>query len=198
MLVTSDSQLVFVQDQQVVTDSLTIAAAFEKGHDKVLRDIRSLKCSDQFRLANFGESSYLNKQKREMPKFIITFDGFAILAMGYSGEKAMHFKERYINEFNRTRHLLESQENTLLAAEQQKIRKTVATIIHSKYSTVSDKARRKYFTKLYCLLKKEFNVMSYRDIPRTKLNEALTFIQQFEDSPNLESHRKELNTYVRG
>ena len=35
------------------------------------------------------------------PGFYISKDGFTILAMGYTGEKAMKFKEIYIAEFNR-------------------------------------------------------------------------------------------------
>lgn len=193
MLTTMKQQLVFVQDKQAVTDSLTIANAFEKGHDKVLRDIRGLKCSEQFRLANFGESSYMNKQRREMPMFIVTFDGFSMLAMGYSGEKAIQFKERYINEFNRTRQILESHQVTLLAAEQKQVQLVIASVIHYRYSAIPDKARRKYFTRLYGQLKKQFNVMSFRDIPRSRLNEAINFIKEF-DSPNLAS-QKELQNH---
>lgn len=112
--------LVFIEGNNVFTDSLTIAEVFQKGHDKVLRDIRNLKCSVEFRQANYGESSYKNKQGRIMPSFIMTFDGFAMLAMGYTGEKAMQFKEMYIAEFNRTRHMLESHKVTLLSHEQKK------------------------------------------------------------------------------
>lgn len=192
MLVTTENQLVFIENEKPVTDSLTIADAFKKGHDKVLRDIRCLKCSEPFRIANFGESSYNNKQGRVMPMFIVTFDGFSMLAMGYSGDKAMQFKERYINEFNRTRLILESQQNTLLSTEQKQLKLAVATLIHTHFSHVKDNARRKYFAKLYSKLKKQFGVTSYRDIPRFRLNEALTFINQY-DSPNLESHRLDVN-----
>ena len=34
--------------------SLDIARIFEKEHNKVLRDIRELECSEEFRLSNFG------------------------------------------------------------------------------------------------------------------------------------------------
>ncbi|WP_169794186.1 phage regulatory protein/antirepressor Ant [Alicyclobacillus shizuokensis] len=107
------NQLVFVVNDRPVTDSLTVATVFGKTHDKVLRDIRELGCSEQFRLSNFGESSYTNKQGREMPKYIMTEQGFTLLVMGYTGPRAMEFKERYIAEFERmrkelqTRHMVE-------------------------------------------------------------------------------------------
>lgn len=186
----TEKQLVFIENEKPVTDSLMIADAFQKGHDKVLRDIRGLKCSANFRLANFGESIYKNKQGRMLPMFIVSFDGFAMLAMGYNGEKAMQFKEHYINEFNRTRQILESQHNTLLAAEQKQLKQAIALVIHTRFSHIQDKARRKYFAKLYSELRNHFKVSSYRDIPRSGLYEAINFIGQY-DSPNLESHRLE-------
>ena len=65
-----------------------------------MRDIRELECSDEFRLGNFAESSYLNSQGKKQPMYLITRDGFTLLAMGYTGEKAMKFKEAYIKQFN--------------------------------------------------------------------------------------------------
>lgn len=90
----------FVSDKRVLVSSRSVAMVFGKRHDKVLRDIRELGCSEEFRLSNFGESSYRNEQGREMPEFLMTRDGFAFLAMGYTGEKAAKFKEMYIAAFN--------------------------------------------------------------------------------------------------
>lgn len=83
-----------------VVTSLDIAETFEKRHDNVLKDIRELKCSDEFRLLNFEESKYLNQQNHKQPIYYITRDGFTLLVMGYTGEKAMRFKETYIKQFN--------------------------------------------------------------------------------------------------
>lgn len=43
-------------------NSLMVAKLFEKDHNKVLRDIRELDCSNEFRLSNFGQSYYKNEQ----------------------------------------------------------------------------------------------------------------------------------------
>lgn len=101
------TQLVYIDNGRPVTDSLTVAEVFEKSHDKVLRDIRELNCSPEFRLANFGESTYTNSQGRPTPKYMLTEQGFALLAMGYTGPRAMEFKERYISEFDRMRQQLQ-------------------------------------------------------------------------------------------
>ena len=66
----------------------------------MLRDIRELQCSEDFRRLNFEPSEYLNEQNHKQPMFYMTRDGFTILAMGYTGEKAIKFKEAYIRQFN--------------------------------------------------------------------------------------------------
>lgn len=199
MLQTSVRELVYIDNGRPITDSLTVAETFEKRHDKVLRDIRELrlKCSKKFSMSNFGESSYTNSQGRTMPMYILTFDGFAMLAMGYSGEKAMKFKELYINEFNRIRTDLESRnkaqmllelqdEITLLSHEQKMIQEKIRYEVHNSYPNVPNKARRKYFSKIHQDIKQRYNIKSFRDIPRNKFVDALLFLDNYY-SPNLES-----------
>ena len=48
--------------------SLQVAETFDKRHDIVLRDIRVLDCSNDFRLHNFVESSYQNEQNKRCRK----------------------------------------------------------------------------------------------------------------------------------
>ena len=96
-----NEELVFKgKDGNVLTDSIRVAKAFSKEHRRVMQDIRELYCSQEFRLHNFVQSSYFNNQKKEQPMYIMTQDGFTFLAMGYNGEKASEFKEKYINQFN--------------------------------------------------------------------------------------------------
>jgi Rha family phage regulatory protein len=84
-----------------MTTSLDVAQYFDKRHDHILRDIRSLEVSDSFRVPNFGESSYLNQQGKQQPMYHLTKDGFIFLVMGFTGEKAAQIKEAYIAAFNR-------------------------------------------------------------------------------------------------
>ena len=44
------------QERPMVT-SLDVAETFGKQHDKVMRDIRELGCSEEFNTANFGDIS---------------------------------------------------------------------------------------------------------------------------------------------
>lgn len=88
-------------NDQAMTSSLLVAKEFAKEHNKVMRDINNLACSQEFRAANFGESSYVSEQGKEFPMFTMTKDGFSFLVMGYTGKKAAQFKEAYINAFNK-------------------------------------------------------------------------------------------------
>lgn len=88
------------KEEVTVVASLDVAETFGKEHRRVLQDIRELECSDEFRLHNFVQSDYLNAQNHKQPMYYMTRDGFTLLVMGYTGEKAMRFKEAYINQFN--------------------------------------------------------------------------------------------------
>lgn len=88
------------KEEVTVVTSLDVAETFSREHKNVLRDIRELQCSEDFRRLNFEQSEYLNEQNHKQPMFYMTRDGFTILVMGYTGEKAMKFKEAYIRQFN--------------------------------------------------------------------------------------------------
>ncbi len=94
------TDLVTIESGKTKTTSKIIADVFGKAHRKVLRDIESLDCSDEFRAANFGRSSYTSLQNKVLECYDITRDGFCFLAMGFTGKKAAKWKEAYINAFN--------------------------------------------------------------------------------------------------
>ena len=81
-------------------NSLMVAKMFGKDHNKVLRDIRELDCSEEFSLSNFGQSTYTDEWGKRQPCVNMTRDGFTFLVMGYRGKKAAQFKEAYIRRFN--------------------------------------------------------------------------------------------------
>ncbi|EJH9580198.1 Rha family transcriptional regulator [Escherichia coli] len=93
-----------IVDGQAVTSSLAVANFFSKRHDDVLKKIRTVDCSPEFCARNFAETSILvhqpNGGTRKLPCYHITRDGFAFLAMGFTGKRAARFKEAYINAFN--------------------------------------------------------------------------------------------------
>ena len=70
------------------TTSRLIAECFERQHFHVLGDIKTMDSSADFRLSNFGEAYYINEQNKEQPEYIITRDGFSLLAMGFNGKSS--------------------------------------------------------------------------------------------------------------
>lgn len=91
-----------------VVSSLDIAETFEKRHSDVLRSIETLECSKSFTERNFALSDYKDSTGKSNKMYYITRDGFTLLVMGYTGEKAMRFKEAYIQQFNEMEKLLQS------------------------------------------------------------------------------------------
>lgn len=88
------------KEEVTVVTSLDVAETFEKRHADVLRDIEKLDCSAEFTERNFALSYYKDSSGKSNKMYYITRDGFTILVMGYTGEKAMRFKEAYIRQFN--------------------------------------------------------------------------------------------------
>ncbi len=91
---------VFHKETVSMTNTLKVAEYFCKQHKNLLRIIKELNCSDEFRRLNFKPSYYLNEQNKKQPMYLMTQDGFTLLVMGFTGKKAMQFKEAYIKQFN--------------------------------------------------------------------------------------------------
>lgn len=107
----TDSELVYQVASHVITNSVLVAKKFEKDHQHILRDIRNLmegvsKIGDT---PMFEETTYIHPQNgQEYPMFIMNRDGFTLLAMGFTGDKALRFKLDYINAFNQMETKLKS------------------------------------------------------------------------------------------
>lgn len=95
-----------VVDGHVTTSSLDVARHFGKRHDDVLRAIRKLLAQlPAERARNFAETFIdvpgPNGATRSEPAYRITRDGFTLLAMGFTGARALEFKLAYLDAFNR-------------------------------------------------------------------------------------------------
>lgn len=98
---TVKEQLVIMRDQQAVTSSLKVAEVFGKEHRHVMDSIRNLTAENSAVKKMFSESKYFNSRNQEWPMYYMNRDGFTLLAMGFTGRKAMSFKVKYIDAFNR-------------------------------------------------------------------------------------------------
>lgn len=100
--------LVIMKDKQAVTSSLQVAEVFKKEHKNILRDIDNLEIDrlnfeHMFMTGNEPDSYGRNRKVIYMNR-----DGFTLLAMGFTGKKAMGFKLQYIEAFNKMEHQIQT------------------------------------------------------------------------------------------
>lgn len=106
-------QLVFIENNQPVTDSLTISEVFNKRHSDVIRDIEVQieKLNDageqEFGKRNFALSNY-QSGTREYKKYNLSEDAFTLVAMSYVTPEAMKMKVKFIHEFKRMREYIQN------------------------------------------------------------------------------------------
>lgn len=113
-VISENNVLVFENDGQVVTDSLTIAEMFEKEHKHVVRDIEvqleKLKEAGEqtWGESNFGQTQYQHPQNKQWyKKYLLTEDAFAIVVMAYVTSEAMRMKIEFLREFKRMKKHIE-------------------------------------------------------------------------------------------
>ncbi len=83
-----------------MVDSVLVAKKFGKDHRHILDAVRRLESEvPEFWRANFSASNYQLRGK-DYDCYIMTRDGFAMIAMGFTGSKALQWKVSYINAFN--------------------------------------------------------------------------------------------------
>ena len=102
------------QNNQALTNSLLVAEKFGKEHSDVLKAIDALCC----KMAENQCKGYFADTSIEIPQpnggvrhsriVVMTRDGFTLLAMGFTGEKALKFKLDYINAFNQMEETIKS------------------------------------------------------------------------------------------
>ncbi|MDH2092279.1 phage regulatory protein/antirepressor Ant [Rhizobium pusense] len=95
--------VVFAKDGEVFANSRDVAAFFDKEHRNVLQAVDALIAAEpNLGHAEFSAGVYTLPQTGEQQHrcFNMTRDGFALLAMGFTGAKALKWKLRYIEAFN--------------------------------------------------------------------------------------------------
>lgn len=75
---------------------MRVAEVFGKRHDHVTRDIEKLVGEG---VPNFGETSYTDSLGRPQKMYLMDRDGFSLLAMGFTGKKALQWKMSFFDAF---------------------------------------------------------------------------------------------------
>lgn len=96
------NKLVCIHNDVAVCDSLQVAEKFEKEHRNVLQSIDNLLIAENSAVKEmFKESTYKANNGQMYRKFYMNRDGFSVLTMGFTGQKALEWKLQYIDAFNR-------------------------------------------------------------------------------------------------
>lgn len=124
------NELVYLKNDQALTDSLNVAEMFGKRHGDVINSIEKLivrneevakdKRNFSFISKQFIKTKYKDEQGRMQPKYFMNRDGFALLVMGFTGKKAHEWKLKYIDAFNQMEKIVtEKQTNVWIETRQQ-------------------------------------------------------------------------------
>lgn len=193
------SPSVFLSNSRPATTSIDIADHFGKQHKDVLKSIRNLciELPQDVRERNFALTSRTvagpNNSERQEEFFIVYFDGFILLVMGYTGKKALQIKLLYIAAFNAMRDELAAQREAALPE-----------VPHIKI-TPSTTASRKPLEKLlkvwaaqsgiivaqcWTMVNSAFNLQSITELPEEWIPDAIAWVQG-----KIDEQRKALPPY---
>lgn len=132
------NNLVIMKNQQAVTSSLQVAEVFGKHHKHVLEAIDELKQGVAENSAHlFYEDTYIHPQnKQSYRQVIMNRDGFTLLAMGFTGQKALQFKLKYIEAFNQMEnHIKQQLDTSTLSPELQFMNSVVQSLAKQEIDT---------------------------------------------------------------
>lgn len=115
------TELVFIENGQAVTDSLTVAQVFGKNHSNVLKDIRKQieYAGPEFAEVNFYSGEYKDKNNQLRPKFNLSEEAFTLVAMSYNTKEAVQMKVKFIQEFKRIKNEIVKKPKVLSEHEQR-------------------------------------------------------------------------------
>lgn len=109
-----ETLLVNIEGEQVFTTSLKIAEYFKKAHRNIVRSIEKLLEElplDAFNVLNFERVEYKDKKGEVRFMFKLNHDAFAILAMGFTGQKALEWKIKFLHAFREMETQLQERNN---------------------------------------------------------------------------------------
>lgn len=170
------------------TTSLAIAEHFGKRHAHVMRDIRNLyaELPEEERRPKFGLTSRTvagpNNSERQEEFFIVYFDGFILLVMGYTGKRALQIKLLYIAAFNVMRDELAAQREVALpevstsdtlTPEQQA---QLQAIVQAKMGMLPKAVQRKAYKEVWSRFNNNFQIARYAQLPPAKMGEAVEYL----------------------
>lgn len=175
-----------VVEGRAVTSSFKVAEYFGKKHSDVVRAVDDLIAKNQElqvlrNFARYSETVSLNDKgaTRKVPAYWMDRKGFCLLAMGFTGAKALEFKCAFYDQFERMEEALRApsdQSALITTSEQYEIRKAIKS--RAKNSSV-------HYQTVYNALYDYFKIASYKDLRHDQMKAALTLIETCTLKPQL-------------
>ena len=175
-----------VVEGRAVTSSFKVAEYFGKKHSDVVRAVDDLIAKNQElqvlrNFARYSETVSLNDKgaTRKVPAYWMDRKGFCLLAMGFTGAKALEFKCAFYDQFERMEEALRApsdQSALITTTEQYEIRKTIKS--RAKNSSV-------HYQTVYNALYDYFKIASYKDLRHDQMKAALALIETCTLKPQL-------------
>lgn len=125
---------------KLLASSREIAKNFDKEHKHVMEAARNLMAENSAVKSMVMENEYVNSRGQTFPEYLLTRDGFTLLAMGFTGKKALEWKLKYIKAFNKMEKALQE----VYHVSETAIVNSVMENIESKIFTGIDERLAKY------------------------------------------------------
>lgn len=104
-------------DGELVVTSRQVAEDFGKQHQHVTQAIENLISENSLLKSMMMESEYTTERGRKYKEYLLTRDGFSLLVMGFTGSKALQWKLKYIEAFNKMEEAIKGQAKRLSTEE---------------------------------------------------------------------------------
>lgn len=201
-------KLVIIKDNKAITTSLKVAEIFNKDHKHVLDKIDKLvdnlhepknglmheseQISQYFTITT-QNLKIGNGAIRQNRMYTMTRDGFVLLAMGFTGKKALQFKLAYIEAFNKMESTLTGSYSGQLGFPDQfspAVMKALGGIVKRCASAAIREEVRNEIESIFNpdVLKNE-NVFKFFEMMKNALNNSVDDILCSADKKDLENRR---------
>lgn len=156
------NDLVYLKNDEALTNSLMVAEHFQKQHKHVLEKIDKIVAENSTTKKMFMFSTYKADDNQMHRICNMNRDGFVLLVMGFNGKKAMEWKLKYIEAFNSMESIIREKSTTIWMETRQQgklTRKAETDVIKELVEYARDQGSR-HSQMLYMTYSKLANAMA--------------------------------------
>lgn len=124
---------------ELVVTSRQVAEDFGKQHQHVTQAIENLISENSLLKSMMMESEYTTERGRKYKEYLLTRDGFSLLVMGFTGAKALEWKLKYIEAFNKMEEALRQPQKQLSPMEMMELQFKIIKDHDKRFEEVDEK-----------------------------------------------------------